>query len=52
MEEPAICHYELRFESPLACPIDAFLGEFQRQNKYKSWNIRRKIVAEVTGGAL
>ena len=24
--EPTICHYELRFETPLACPIDAFLG--------------------------
>lgn len=23
--EPSICHYELRFETPLACPIDAFL---------------------------
>ncbi|XP_078347967.1 N-acetylglucosamine-1-phosphotransferase subunit gamma-like [Oculina patagonica] len=23
--EPNICHYELRFETPLACPIDAFL---------------------------
>ena len=25
--EPTICHYELRFETPLACPIDAFLGK-------------------------
>lgn len=23
--EPTICHYDLRFETPLACPIDAFL---------------------------
>ena len=27
VEEPTICHYELRFETPLACPIDAFLGK-------------------------
>lgn len=25
--EPTICHYELRFETPLACPVDAFLGK-------------------------
>ena len=25
--EPTICHYELRFETHLACPIDAFLGK-------------------------
>jgi len=27
VNEPTICHYELRFETPLACPIDAFLGK-------------------------
>ena len=25
--EPTICHYELRFETPLVCPIDALLGK-------------------------
>lgn len=25
--EPTMCQYEMRFETPLACPIDAFLGK-------------------------
>ena len=25
--EPTMCYYEMRFETPLACPIDAFLGK-------------------------
>ena len=31
--EPTMCQYELRFETPLACPIDAFLGKYHTDPK-------------------
>ena len=31
--EPNMCQYELRFETPLACPIDAFLGKYHTDPK-------------------
>ena len=31
--EPTMCQYELRFETHLACPIDAFLGKYHTDPK-------------------
>lgn len=45
VNEPTICHYELRFETPLACPIDAFLGKiFLEMSATCCYNLQCKIV--------
>ena len=31
VKEPHTCRYEVQFETPLACPVDAFFGEYLRQ---------------------